>query len=269
MDSGKQLRRMVHYLQLNQESWTHYLYRCEFEGESYYSGVSKRKSDDPSSDGYFGSPVTNKEKWEVETPSKHVLALLWCENDREAYQLELNHQSQCYDLNDPKCLNEHFGGGFSTETCRKAGKIGSQVQVDNKIGIHGLTTAERSEIQKRRWEQLSEEEKERRVLPLRNSWNNLSEQEKERAREKLSVATVSHYNSLSDEEKEEKVKPMVEAAKVANTRTWTLLSPSGELVVVKNLAKFCRENGLQNSNMSHVLNGKKSHHKGWKVLDKH
>lgn len=43
----------------------------------------------------------------------------------------------------------------------------------------------------------------------------------------------------------------------------TLLSPSQEIVIAKNISKFCRDNNLQNGNLYKVLRGKIKSHKGW------
>ena len=57
--------------------------------------------------------------------------------------------------------------------------------------------------------------------------------------------------------------------RIANIRkgmgcgTYNFISPCGKIVEVDNLTKFCKENGLQQSNMSMVKNGKQRAHKGW------
>lgn len=43
-----------------------------------------------------------------------------------------------------------------------------------------------------------------------------------------------------------------------------LLSPSGEVVDIFNIRKFCRENGLNQGAISRVMSGKWISHKGWK-----
>lgn len=48
-----------------------------------------------------------------------------------------------------------------------------------------------------------------------------------------------------------------------NVKDYKFKSPTGNLVLVKNLSKFCVENGLVGTNMSAVHNGKRKHHKGW------
>lgn len=39
--------------------------------------------------------------------------------------------------------------------------------------------------------------------------------------------------------------------------------PTGVVVEIYNLSKFCRENKLNRGNMLRVLNGERNHHKGW------
>ena len=46
-------------------------------------------------------------------------------------------------------------------------------------------------------------------------------------------------------------------------RNFTFRSPSGEVVEIYNLNKFCIDNSLQQSHMSGVANGRRNHHKGW------
>ena len=90
---------------LLQENWTHYLYRILFEDGSYYVGVSKRKSEDPNEDGYFGSPVTNRSKWRNTPHIKRVLAYLWCSSYSDACKIEKRYFSLLCLKKDPNCLN--------------------------------------------------------------------------------------------------------------------------------------------------------------------
>lgn len=46
-----------------------------------------------------------------------------------------------------------------------------------------------------------------------------------------------------------------------------LLSPKGEVVEVKNYAKFSRENGLSNGKISMLVNGTRKSHKGWTLYE--
>lgn len=55
--------------------------------------------------------------------------------------------------------------------------------------------------------------------------------------------------------------------KLANAfaKLWIITLPSGEEILVKNLNKFCKENGLAQGNMANVAAGKKNSCKGHKV----
>lgn len=52
----------------------------------------------------------------------------------------------------------------------------------------------------------------------------------------------------------------------AKAQDWEFISPEGELVLIHNLAKFCRDNDLQSSLMGRVYAGKSSNHKGWSTV---
>jgi hypothetical protein len=45
---------------------------------------------------------------------------------------------------------------------------------------------------------------------------------------------------------------------------YKFISPTGKVVTGNGLNRFCRENGLSNTGMSRVNNGKQSHHKKWR-----
>lgn len=47
-------------------------------------------------------------------------------------------------------------------------------------------------------------------------------------------------------------------------KVWWFISPHQEVVEIYNLAQFCRENGLTNTLMKHVYEGRQKHHKGWR-----
>ena len=51
----------------------------------------------------------------------------------------------------------------------------------------------------------------------------------------------------------------------AHAKSFKLISPTGELVEVYNLAKFCRDNGLWDSGIHSVVNGRQESHKGWRI----
>lgn len=49
-----------------------------------------------------------------------------------------------------------------------------------------------------------------------------------------------------------------------SSQYWQLTKPDGEVILIKNLHKFCRENGLSNVSMRKCSYGTQLHHRGWK-----
>jgi hypothetical protein len=76
----------------------------------------------------------------------------------------------------------------------------------------------------------------------------------------------SHKRTLSEAHKGRKTPTDLVAKRALScAKYWDLTCPDGHHFVVRNLKKFCEENGLRNSGMHSVLSGKSTHHKGWKV----
>ena len=102
-----------------------YLYKVTFEEiPDFYWGIHKEKY---FGDGYLGSPVTHAWKWDFYTPYLQVCEVF--ENTDEGWDLAQSVEKRVIlnDLDNPLCLNEHCGGYFSLDTCRKAGQIGGSI----------------------------------------------------------------------------------------------------------------------------------------------
>lgn len=52
-----------------------------------------------------------------------------------------------------------------------------------------------------------------------------------------------------------------------NPKKYSFLSPSGEILFIKNLTRFCQENNLSKGNMHSVYTGKRISHKGYKAIN--
>lgn len=52
---------------------------------------------------------------------------------------------------------------------------------------------------------------------------------------------------------------------LANSELWEIIDISGKVIIIRNLAKFCRDNGLSHGSMHQVAYGKRIQHKGWRV----
>lgn len=49
----------------------------------------------------------------------------------------------------------------------------------------------------------------------------------------------------------------------SQAKDFEIINPNGELIVFRNLQKFCRENKLSAGNLHSVIRGSRKQHKGW------
>jgi len=54
-------------------------------------------------------------------------------------------------------------------------------------------------------------------------------------------------------------------SKSHSKNTYELKSPDGEILIIKNLSKFCKENNLQQSAFVMIMKGERKHHKNWTI----
>ena len=77
--------------------------------------------------------------------------------------------------------------------------------------------------------------------------------------------TPEHIEKVAAVHRGKKIKPeQLEKMTEATSRNYIATSPNGIEIRVRNLSKFCRDNGLNNKALSNVAYGFCSHHKGWK-----
>lgn len=94
----------------------YYTYKVTFPHQGWwYWGVHREKK----GDNYAGSPVTHKDKWDWFEFEIQILE--YFDDWDEARSVEKRLIKP--DLNNPMCLNENAGGGFSREAMAKAGTI--------------------------------------------------------------------------------------------------------------------------------------------------
>ena len=104
-----------------------YTYRIDFADGSYYFG-KKKLDGNPETDGYFGSPKTNRDKWD-EICCKTVLFLH--EDDKDALLTESLLIGDRYKT-DPKCLNRHNRDNFSTAGLKMSETTRRRMSVSHK-----------------------------------------------------------------------------------------------------------------------------------------
>jgi hypothetical protein len=88
-----------------------------------------------------------------------------------------------------------------------------------------------------------------------------SEEAKEKQRKK-------RKEWFKNNESPSKGKPCLESTKKAlsekNSKEYKLISPEGNIIEIKNLTKFAKENNLSIGCLYHVIFGRNKSHKGWK-----
>ena len=114
----------------------YYTYTIHFVDGYYYHGYHKHEGVDPLTDGYFGSPVTYREKWLTTMHWKEITGLYETIDDvtfaeQEAIRPVYN--------TDPYCLNANCNGIIPSELARvgakKAGKKAGEDSKKNKTRV--------------------------------------------------------------------------------------------------------------------------------------
>jgi hypothetical protein len=157
------------------EELKHYTYKVTFPGMPwFYFGVHTDKGEP-----YFGSPVTHRWKWKMYDHETQILE--WFETRKEAEKVEdriIRHF-----LNDPNCLNEHWGGGFSREVSRR---VGANTPIE-QLSKMGRKTQSRKDESGRSLHALET------LVPLHRNKDN-------QGRSKNAVKAATALHSVKDEE---------------------------------------------------------------------
>ena len=102
-----------------------YTYKITFPHQKWwYWGVHKEEKH---GETYDGSPTTHSEKWKNFEFEKQILEFF----DDWDVARSVEKRLIGPDLNNPLCLNENSGGGFSLEASRKGGKIAGRISVES------------------------------------------------------------------------------------------------------------------------------------------
>ena len=114
----------------------YYTYTIRFVDGYYYHGYHKHSGSNPLTDGYFGSPVTHKEKWLTTMFWKEITGAF--ETLEEVTFAEQENIRPVFNT-DPYCLNANCNGVIPPELARigakKAGKKAGQRARELKINI--------------------------------------------------------------------------------------------------------------------------------------
>jgi len=114
----------------------YYTYTIHFVDGYYYHGYHKHEGVDPLTDGYWGSPVTHKEKWLTTMHWKEITGLH--ETIEQVTFAEQENIRPVFNT-DPKCLNANCNGIPTREQAvkgaRKAGKKAGARSRELKLNV--------------------------------------------------------------------------------------------------------------------------------------
>ena len=114
----------------------YYTYTIYFVDGYYYHGYHKHQGVDPLTDGYYGSPVTHKEKWLTTMHWKEITGLY---KSHPEVQFAEQEAIRPVFRKDPLCLNANCNGVIPPEFAsiggKKSGKIRGEEHRQNKTAI--------------------------------------------------------------------------------------------------------------------------------------
>jgi len=131
-----------------------YTYKINFVDGYYYIGKRILKDIDSLTDGYYGTPITHKEKWNTTMYYKEIIREYddWIECSKD--EIELIKPV----LNEEFCLNMNCGGYCSMEILKENGRRVGTIQPlevkksngcksrDQKLGLFAMSKEERQKV---------------------------------------------------------------------------------------------------------------------------
>jgi len=113
-----------------------YTYKVTFEEtpDWYWGAHKEEKYGEP----YLGSPKTHAWKWGFYTPHLQICEIFPYTDEGWTQAREVEDSCIKPDLNNPLCLNEHYGGLMSLEACRRRAKKLHEEKDENGKSLHAL-----------------------------------------------------------------------------------------------------------------------------------
>ena len=190
-----------------------YTYKITFEEiPDWYWGSHKENK---FNDGYLGSPTTHAWKWEFYTPHLQICEIF--PYTSEGWVEAQNVENRCIkpDLNNPLCLNEHYGSVVSLEARRRGGnrnvESGHLLKLSQTVGP--VTRRKRSVNAKEMHKQRTKEEKKEIAKKVTETWDNRTPEEKLNISKRRAEVMRKVHKNYTPEMKELRVQKAVETKK--------------------------------------------------------
>jgi hypothetical protein len=189
------------------------------------------------------------------------------EREKVSIQMKIFHKN--VDMGGKR--NGKYGTGYFYEIISPEGEIGYTNRLELFCKNNGLTRVAFCKILS--FKQNYHKGWSIRILEYKCSSTDAKYKAKmsEQTKEKLRLTNTGKKHSIKTKEKiskgnKGKILNQETRDKISSTlckKTYKLISPFDEKIVIKNITRFCKENNLPLSSLRRVISGKKEHYKGW------
>ena len=231
----------------------HFIYKTTHISGKYYIGRHSTKN---INDGYLGSGRWVKSIKEKSNLSREILE--YCNNDKELIEKETLLIEQ--NISNSLCMNWNDKGvGWSSRF--NPSKLNPSRFAGDKNPMKN------EEVRNKVSESVKKGYAEGRIHPLLGKKHTEESKEKNRQKhlgKKLSPETIEKIRNANIGK--EQTDYQKQKAREANEKTWKIITPEGEEVIITNLRQYSLERGLDPGNMMNVAAGRLKQHKGYKVF---
>lgn len=230
----------------------HFIYKTTHISGKYYIG---RHSTENINDGYLGSGRWVKSIKDKSNLSREILE--YCDDDKELIEKETLLIEQ--NISNPLCMNWNDKGvGWSSRF--NPSKLNPSRFAGDKNPMKN------EKVRKKASDSIKKGYAEGRIHPLlgkNHSQETIDKIKKSKKGQRPSEKAIQ--KSIEARLGKPQTDYQKQKAREANEKTWKIIAPEGEEVIITNLRQYSLERGLDPGNMMHVARGRQKQHKGYKV----
>lgn len=231
----------------------HFTYKTTHSSGKYYVGRHSTKN---INDGYLGSG-----RWVTSIKDKSSLSREILEFYNDCEELIKNETILIEEnIMNPLCMNWNDRGvGWSSRF--NPSKLNPQRLSGDKNPM------KRKDIRKKVSESIKKGYENGRIHPLLGKKHSQDTVEKIRKSKKgIKPSELAIQKSIESRLGKPQTDYQKQKAREANEKTWKIITPEGEELIITNLRQYSLERGLDPGNMMHVARGRQKQHKGYKVF---